>query len=129
MFSTPQRRIDHLSPNSTPGWNLPWTLNFSSSVQKNSKLATTRGRGMDELYPNESIESPGLIERPLYLLETVPFKACTRPRRSPIFDPPPPPPLPASETALQGVARAEPQSRARHVPGITNYSPRTVIIS
>lgn len=36
---------------------------------------------------------------------------------------------PASEIALQGVARAEPQSRARHVPGITNYAPRTVIIS
>lgn len=35
------------------------------------------------------------------------------------------------ETALlvEGVRAREPQSRARHVPGITNYAPRTVIIS
>lgn len=42
-----------------------------------------------------------------------------------------PPDLATSETTLpaEGVARAEPQSRVRHVPGITNYAPRTVIIS
>lgn len=29
----------------------------------------------------------------------------------------------------QGVPRMSPQSRGRHVPGITNYAPRTIIIS
>lgn len=105
------------------------TLDPKFFQQRSKKFETRDNKGEGNGRVISERINRGLIERPLYLLETVPFKACTRPRRSPIFDPPPPPPLPASETALQGVARAEPQSRARHVPGITNYSPRTVIIS
>lgn len=89
MFSTLQRRIDHLSPNSTPEPMEP-TLDPKFFQQRSKKFETRDNKGEGNGRVISERINRGLIERPLYLLETVPFKACTRPRRSPIFDPPPP---------------------------------------
>lgn len=131
-ISIPQRKID-LPPNSTPGWNTLDLKFFQQQCSTFKKIRNSRQQGGEAwtrwIPMNQSSTDDRLnwTKRPRSARRK-PYRLKRARDQEDLLYSMPPAWLPA-KPPFEGVARAEPQSRVRHVPGITNYAPRTVIIS
>lgn len=131
-ISIPQRKID-LPPNSTPGWNTLDLKFFQQQCSTFKKIRNSRQQGGEAwtrwIPMNQSSTDDRLnwTKRPRSARRK-PYRLKRARDQEDLLYSMPPTWLPA-KPPFEGVARAEPQSRVRHVPGITNYAPRTVIIS